>query len=204
MSPSLVISQLLNGSVDSTLLLAFLITLCVFLSEDLTIVVVGVLTADGLLPIPLALVSLYVGMVIGDTFFYALGSFSRTHPRLAHYIEHDVTAPFRSWLERGYSFKVFAGHFVPGLRFISFVASGFFRFPFRTYFPMAIGGGLTVLIALFSVSYWFGSVTSGWVSHLRWGIALVFLITIFIVGRHNLLVYRKIREVQPRSDMPDV
>jgi hypothetical protein len=43
---------------------------------------------------------------------------------------------------------------------------------------------------LFTASYWFGSLTSGWLEHVRWGIAGAFLIFLFLVGRHNLRAYR--------------
>lgn len=188
---SLFLSNFIGGAVGSTLILALVIIFCVILLEDLTIVAVGLLAADGILSIPLTLLSLSLGIVLGDCTFYALGSFARTHPRLAHYIDHDFTAPFRSWLERGYAFKVFSGHFVPGLRSTTFVASGFFHFPFRTYIPMAIAGGLLVEVILFSVAYWFGSITSGWVSHVRWGIALAFLLILFFIARHNIRAYRE-------------
>jgi len=179
-----------GGDTNSVMLLSLAIILCAFIIEDIATVVVGMLAADGIIPVPIALISLYIGIIIGDTTLYSLGWLARTHPRLAHYIEHDFTAPFRSWLERSYPFKVFSGHFVPGLRFTTFVASGFFRFPLRTYIPMAIAGGIVLMVILFSVSYWFGSVTTGWVGHARWGIAGAFLIVLFLIGRHNIMEYR--------------
>lgn len=184
------LSHFIGGEIGSVVLLPLAIILCALILEDLTIVIVGVLAADGILPIPVAVVSLYIGAALGDTTLYALGSFARTHPRLAHYIDHDFTAPFRSWLEHSYAFKVFSGHFVPGFRFTTYVASGFFRYPLSTYIPMAIAGGLILVTTLFTISYWFGSVTSGVVSHARWGIAGAFLLILFFIGRHNLKAYR--------------
>lgn len=175
----------------NTLLVAVVIALCALVFEDVTIFIVGVLAADGLVSVPIALLSLYLGIALGDTLLYALGAFARTHPRLAHYIDHDFTAPFRSWLEHRYAFKVFSGHFVPGFRFTTFAASGFFRLPLRTYAPMAIAGGLTVLTLLFTVSYLFGSFSSTWLREVRWGIAAVFLIALFLIARHNIRSYRK-------------
>lgn len=175
---------------DSTLILSLAIVLCAVFFEDVTTVVVGVLAADGLIPVPIAFVSLYLGIAIGDTSLYTLGAFARTHPRLAHYIDHDFTAPFRSWLEHSYAFKIFSGHFVPGLRSTTFVASGFFRLPLRTYIPMVIVGGLVLETTLFTISYWFGSFSSKWVGGVRWGIAFLFLITLFFIARHNIATYR--------------
>lgn len=194
------ISNFIGGSVDSTVLMSLAIILCAFLLEDITTVVVGVLAADGIVSIPLAFISIYIGIVIGDTVLYSLGVLARTHPRLAHYIDHDFTAPFRSWLENKYAFKILSGHFVPGLRFTTYAASGFFRFPLSTYIPMAIAGGLILETTLFSLSYWFGSITSGWVSHARWGIAGVFLLTLFFIGRHNFITYRAKKDELTAAD----
>lgn len=182
------LSNFTGSSIDSVILLSLIIALCAVFFEDITMVVVGVLAADGLIPIPVAFISIYVGIAIGDAVLYSLGAFARTHPKLAHYIEHDFTAPLRVWLENSYEFKIFSGHFVPGFRFTTFVASGFFRFSLSKYIPMAVAGGLILETTLFTVSYWFGSVTSGWVSHARWGIAIAFIVALFFIGRRALQV----------------
>ncbi len=201
MFPSL--SSFIGGTTDSTMLLLLVIILCAFLIEDVATVIVGVLAADGIISIPVAFISLYIGIFIGDAMLYSLGSLARTHPRLARYIDHDFTAPLREWLLHRYAFTVFSGHFVPGLRFTTYVASGFFRLPLSTYIPMAIAGGLVLLTTLFSISYWFGSITSGWVGHLRWGIAGIFLLTLFFIGRHNLLAYRTKRDELVEANHPN-
>ncbi len=188
---TLFLSHFIGDTLGSAILLSLVIILCTALMEDLTIVVVGLLAADGIITVPVAFFSLYAGILLGDTGLYCLGWLARTHPRLAHYIDHDFTAPFRSWLEDRYASKVFSGHFVPGMRFTIFAASGFFRYPLSTFLPMAFAGGLLVVIALFSLSYWFGGITSGWVSHLRWSVALVFILILFFIGRRNLLAYRE-------------
>lgn len=187
---TLFLSHFIGDTLGSAILLSIVIVLCTVFLEDLTIVVVGLLAADGIITVPFAFLSLYAGIMLGDTGLYFLGWLARTHSRLAQYIDHDFTAPFRSWLGNRYAFKVFSGHFVPGLRSTTFVASGFFRYPLSTFLPMAFAGGLLVLITLFSLSYWFGGVTSGWASHLRWGIALVFILILFFIGRRNLLAYQ--------------
>lgn len=176
----------IGGEVGGAILLPLAIVLCAIFFEDLTIVIVGILASDGVIPVPMAFLFIYTGIIIGDTALYSLGAFARTHPRLAHYIDHDFTAPFRSWLEHSYAFKIFSGHFVPGFRFTTFVASGFFRFPLPKYAPMAIAGGLVLETALFALSYWFGNITSGLVGHVRWGIAGAFVLILFLIGRRVL------------------
>lgn len=185
-----ILVHFIDGSVSNALLLSLAIILCAFVLEDLTTIIVGVLAADGLISIPLALLSIYIGILLGDSALYSIGAFARTHKRLARYIDHDFTASFRSWLQDRYAVIIFSGHFVPGLRFTTYVASGFFRFPLSEFIPKAITSGLVLGTVLFFLSYWFGSVTSEWIGPARWGIVVIFLFVLFFIGRYNLLVYQ--------------
>jgi len=187
------LSHFTGDTATSEVLLSLAIVLCAMIFEDVTTVIVGVLAADGMVDVPLAFISVYAGIALGDTALYSLGALARTHSWLARYIEHDVTAPFRSWLEKNYAFKAFSGHFIPGFRIATYVASGFFRFPLRTYIPMAIAGGLVLETTLFTISYWFGNFTSKWVGEVRWGIAGAFLLALFFIARHNIRTYRDAR-----------
>lgn len=194
MNESLFISNLIAGSASSAALLALLIIVGVIFLEDTTVVVVGMLAADGLLSIPLALSSLYAGIVIGDIGLYCLGRLASTHPRLAHYVDHDFTAPFRAWLETRFVLTVFTARFIPGARLPAYTASGFFRSPLSIFMITAIGATSIWTTFLFSASYLFGNLTAGWVGPARWGIALGFLIALFLIGRHNVLAYRARRD----------
>jgi membrane protein DedA with SNARE-associated domain len=181
---------LISDAVGSTLLLSLAIMLCVILLEDATVIIVGVLAADGTLSVPVALLSLYAGMVVCDIFLYAVGSIARTHPRLARYADHEFTAPFRMWLESRYSMIIFSGHFVPGLRVTTYVASGFFRLRLSKYLPTAIASGLLLGTTLFTASYLFGGYSSRWLGEVRWGVAAVFIVALFLIARHNIVSYR--------------
>jgi membrane protein DedA with SNARE-associated domain len=183
-------SHLIGGAVGSTVLLSLAVMLCAFLLEDAATVIVGVLAADSIVSVPVAIISLYSGILCGDIVLYSVGWLARTHPKLAHYIDHDFTAPFRSWLESRYMMVIFTGHFVPGLRLTTYIASGFFRFPLSRYIPMAVVSGLLLETVLFTLAYLFGSVSSTWAAEARWGIAAVFVLGLFLLARHNVLMYR--------------
>lgn len=184
------LATFISSESGSTGLLVLAIIACAFIFEDITTIVVGILAAEGYLGVPLALASLYVGILLGDAALYTLGWIARTHPRLAHYIDHDFTTSFRGWLEKRYLSIIFCGHFVPGLRFTTYVASGFFRRPLLLYIPTAIAGGLLLGSALFTLAYWFGSVTSEWVRPLRWVFVAAFLLTLAFASSRTLRIYR--------------
>ena len=186
--------HLINGEVGSSTLLSLTIIVGTFFLEDPTTIIVGVLTADGIIPIPLALFSLYAGIVLGDIGLYCLGWLASTSPRLARYVDHDFTAPFRAWLETRYILTIFSARFIPGARLPTYTTSGFFRSPLSTFILVAIGATSIWTTFLFFASYWFGNLTSEWIGPVRWGIALVALVGLFIIGRHNILAYRTKRD----------
>lgn len=184
------LSHLINGVIGDPVILFLVIVVGTLFLEDAMSVVVGVLAADGHISIPLALLSLYTGVIAGDIGFYLLGWLASTHKRLAKYVDHDLTAPLRTWLETRFILSVFSARFIPGTRFATYTASGFFRSPFATFAGTAIAATSVWITFLFISSYWFGNMTSAWVGPVRWGIALIFLLLLFFVGRHNLLAFR--------------
>lgn len=195
-------SPLLFNSIGGTVLLPLAIIIGVFFLEDSTTVIVGVLAADGIIPVPLALCSLYAGIIVGDALLYCLGWLASTHPRLAKYVDHDLIAPFRLWLETRFVLTVFSARFIPGARLPTYTASGFFRSSLTTFMATAISATSIWTTILFSLSYWFGNVTSRWIGPARWGIALAFLLFLFLVARHNLLAYRaKRHELDTAGDI---
>ncbi len=183
--------HLIGGAVGSTVLTASIIIIATFILEDPTTMLVGLLAASGVISIPVALLSLYAGIVFGDLGLYGLGSLARSHPRLAKYVDHELIAPLRVWIETRYVLTIFSVRFIPGLRLPTYTASGFFRSPLLPFITTAIGATMVWTTLLFSASYWFGSLTSEWLGWVRWGIAAGVLLVLFLVGRHNLRAYRK-------------
>lgn len=189
-----ILFNFIGGAVGSTLLLSLAIALGTFFLEDTTVVIVGVLAADGIIRIPIALASLYAGIVLGDIVLYSLGYLASTHPRLARYVDHDFIAPFRAWLESRFVLTVFSARFIPGSRMPTYTASGFFRSPLSTFIGTVTVATSVWTTFLFFASYWFGSLTSAWMGPVRWGIALLFLLALFLIGRHNLKAYQAKKE----------
>lgn len=181
----------IGGAVGSTILTALVIIIGTFILEDPTTVLVGLLAASGVIAVPTALLSLYAGIVLGDLSLYGLGSLARSHPRLGRYVDHDIIAPLRVWLETRYVLTIFSVRFVPGLRLPTYTASGFFRSPLGPFIATAIGATAVWTTLLFSASYWYGNLTSTWLGWVRWALAGVVLLILFFIGRHNLMAYRK-------------
>lgn len=187
---SLLLSQLIGGAIGSPVSLSLAIILGTFILEDPTAVIVGMLVANGTIGAPIALFSLYVGIIVGDIGLYCLGWFASTHPKLKLYGDHELALPFRTWLETRFVLTIFWARFIPGSRLPTYAASGFFRSPFSTFVLTTVVATSVWTTFLFYTSYWFGNITSEWLAYERWSIAAIFLLALFFIGRHNLLAYR--------------
>lgn len=199
-SPTFFLTHLIGGAVGSQVFLALVIILATFVLEDTTVVVVGLFAADGVLSLPLALGSLYTGIILGDVAMYSLGYLASTHPRLSAYVDHDFVAPFRTWIENRFILTVFSARFIPGSRIPTYAASGFFRSSFSTFLATVIGATSIWTTFLFTVSYLFGSLTSKWMQEVRWGIAIAVLVVLFLAARHNLRAYLAMRNADTGGD----
>jgi len=190
MSLFLLVSHLIDGVAGHAVILPLVITIGAFFFEDGTAVVVGLLAADGVVAIPIALFSIFIGIVLGDSWLYFIGWLASGHPRFARYVEHDFLAPFRLWIDERFVTTVFSARFIPGSRMLTYISTGFFRSKFSKFLLTAIAAASVWTTLLFSASYLFGSITSRWLGPVRWGIACAFIITFFFIGRRNLLAYR--------------
>lgn len=186
----LFLSHLIGGAAHGSVSLSLMIILGTFILEDPTAVIVGILAADGTIGVPIALFSLYVGIIVGDIGLYCLGWLLSAHPRLKLYGDHELALPFRTWLESRFVLTIFWARFIPGSRLPTYAASGFFRSPLSTFILTAILATSVWTTLLFCASYWFGNSTSTWIGYERWSIPALFLLALFFIGRHNLLAYR--------------
>lgn len=189
------LTHLITDAVGSKILLSVAIMAGTLILEDPTIVIVGVLASDGAISVPLALFSLYMGVVLGDIVFYSLGYLASKHSRLGAYIDHDYVAPFRAWLETRYVLTIFSARFIPGSRLPTYAASGYIRSSFTTFILTAVVATSIWTTLLFILSYWFGSVTAQWLQHERWYIAMVFVSALFLISRYNL------RQARPKETL---
>lgn len=192
------LSHFIGGAVGSTTLLVLAIIVGVLVLEDTTVIIVGILAADHIIPLPIGLGALYVGILISDIGLYTLGYLASRHSRFARYVDHKLVAPFRAWLETRFVLTIFTARFIPGARLPTFTSTGFFRSSLSKFVSVAVGATLVWTTTLFTAAYWFGNATSAWMGPARWGIAAAFLIALFFFARHNILAYRT-----SKNNLPD-
>ncbi len=178
------------GAVQNPVLFASAIMISVFFVEDPTTIIVGFLAANHTISVPLALTSLYAGIIFGDILLYGIGWFASKHSWLARYLTNKSTAPFRTWFETRFVITIFSARFIPGARFPTYTTSGFFGSPLGTFILVVTAAASVWTTGLFAASYWFGTLTTELIGPIRWGIAAAFLLVLFFVGRHSVLANR--------------
>lgn len=192
MPPPPLVAELITNALGHPVFLSIAIIISSLILEDPTIALVGVLASDGLISVPLALFSLYAGVIIGDIAFFSIGRYASMHPRFAKYVDHKYVGPVRAWLETRYVLTIFSARFIPGSRFPTYAASGFIGKSFSTFvFVVMVAISLWTTF-LFVLAYWFGSVTTAWLHQERWVIAGIVVLGIILLSRLNLL-HKKLR-----------
>ncbi len=194
------IDALVTGSLAHLWLVPLAVIIGTFILEDATTMLVGVLSADGFIPVPIALVSLYAGIILGDFGLYALGYLAANHRWAKWFVNHERYEPMRNWLEERFEGAVFSSRFVPGMRLPTYTAAGFLQLPFKRFVPPVVIGTLIWTSLFFGAAYLFGNLTADWLGVWRWPLGIAIIIAWFIYNRRRLnRNARKAQHVQEKA-----
>lgn len=162
-----------------------------YLLEDVAIVTAAVAASQGVMPMWSALLAIFIGIASGDVGLYGLGLAARRWRRLRGILLTKAGVRLVRRKLRAHAFSnLFLIRFIPGLRFVGFCLSGFFRVRFNTF----------VLSVLVATSLWTGLVftlvyqlgENSWVKqHLNWGLIPLMVILLLVVNR---IAGRKLKE----------
>lgn len=162
-----------------------------FVLEDAATLFAAMQVAAGGLSLPLALCSLYVGIVLGDLGLYGLGRLSATHKWAKKMVPQHRQDIGRDWVEGKVFALVFVSRFVPGLRLPTYTTLGFLRASLWQFTLAAICATLVWTTALFFVSLRLGLLIAHYLGIWRWVGIAVFFVVIIIVGRVAAKLYSK-------------
>lgn len=170
---------------------ALAILLGTFILEDGATILTAIAVGDGVVALPLALASLYVGIVTGDAGLYGLGRLAAFWPPARRWAPSgQETArmgdkPATGWWRGAALFRViFVCRFIPGTRLPIYTASGFFAAGFRVFLLATIAATFIWTSALFALSLKIGQVLLDALGAWRWVGVAGFVVAIFLVGRH--------------------
>lgn len=162
-----------------------------FVLEDAATLFSAMQVAAGALSLPLALSSLYAGIILGDLGLYGLGRLSATHKWAQKMVPQHRQDIGRDWVKGKIIPLVFVSRFVPGLRLPTYTTLGFLRASFWQFALAAIVATLIWTTGLFYISLRLGVLLAHYLGIWRWVGIAVFLIIIVIVGRLSAKLYSK-------------
>ena len=154
-----------------------------FILEDGATVGAAVEVQDGHIALPVALVSLYLGIVLGDIGLYGLGRLASAVPWARRLIPPERQFRGRDWLDRHVFKVVFIARFLPGVRLPTYTTCGFLHASFTRFALAATGATLIWTSLLFALSVRVGAVLLAHLGAWRWVGVAVFIVAIVFAGR---------------------
>ena len=193
------VASLLRMAGQHKLLQAVSIVFGTFILEDAATVLAAMQAETGGIPIWLALVSLYVGIVLGDLGLYGLGRLCALLPWVLRMVGPERVRSGQDWLHgrRRRVFKVvFVSRFLPGMRLPTYTGCGFLEADFHQFVLAAIVATLIWTSLLFGVSLRVGKILMEHFGVWRWAGAIGFAVVVVAAG---WAAGRLNRRARPRS-----
>ncbi len=205
--PALAIELPQRPSTFQNVLLASLLFVLVFFSEDLACIVGGILAASGALSLSASILGCFVGIFVSDIGLYVIGRILGDRafklPFIAKASVGDSFTGLRARYQRKGLQIVFLTRFIPGSRVLAYTTAGILKLPLpRFSLWLALAAALWTPI-LVSLAYGLGRPLIGWWE--RSGVVVLPLVAIGLVllylGLHLLtqsMTYRGRRAIRGR------
>ncbi len=160
-----------------------LILLGTFVLEDAATILAAMDVQVGQVSLTIALVSLYLGIVLGDLGLYGLGKLAVMTPVARRWAPPDRFGHSRDWLHNHVFTVVFVSRFLPGARLPTYTACGYFGANLTRFAMAAIVATLIWTTLLFGVSLHLGRFMAEHLGAWRWAGMAGFALTVILAGR---------------------
>ncbi len=170
---------------SSCLALGFSLFGLSLLHEDVATVTGAFLVVQNGMPWYFALGILFVGSVVGDFAIYGLGSMAHRIPWLRRMVIGPNVARVRQWLDRNFIRVVGLARMVPGVLFPSYIACGWFGFPFRRFARVTIVADAIYTGIAFTLVLTLGETVLKDLGYVAWGVLIVFIVVFTILRTRN-------------------
>jgi len=184
-------AHLLAIAGKSPLLQGAAIIMGTFILEDAATAAAAMSVQSGGVAMPVALISLYLGIVLGDIGLDGLGRLAAHMPWALRLIPPQRQDRGKKWLERHVFKVVFVARFLPGVRLPTYTACGFLGADLKKFILAALGATLIWTSALFVVSLRVGKFLVEHLGAWRWVGFAAFLLAIVLAGRLAARVQEK-------------
>ncbi len=147
-----------------------------FIHEDAAILAAAFSTVEDNLPVWMAFVSVYFGIVVGDILIYTLGHLAQKSKWLRSKIIGPKVERIRLWLETHLIRVLVLCRITPGLLFPTFVACGWFRIPFSRFVTVSILAGAIYSSIVLTLVILFGGLVLNHLGYWAWGVAALIIV----------------------------
>lgn len=179
--PVFLSEHILSASASPWLLLLVII-LGVMVLEEGTIAVVGVLAASHQIPMIEGIIALVIGVVAGDSLAFVIGHLANRYTLAKRIVEYEHVARLCTLVQNNSATTIFTTRFMPGFRFPTYAACGFFNIKYKHFIPISFASAVVWVTSLFTLSFIFGVYTIHLLGQWRWVILAVLLLIIFFFG----------------------
>ncbi|MEK7185178.1 MAG: DedA family protein [Patescibacteria group bacterium] len=164
------------------------------LPEDVVMLLVGYISAVGIVKFPIAVLVAFVAILCAD---FALYYLSLTGTKFALMIERRVKANIFSWYAdrmRKHAFPmIFVSRFIPGIRFLGPIVAGYVKLKPATFFLYSLCSAVVYVPITITIGFLFHEKITpliGAVQSTRHAIFIVILLVLAIAL--SILVHRKL------------
>ncbi len=191
---SALLDQALHTLSNDPILQGLLTVICCFILEDPTLLAVALLVADGTMEYSTALISLSVGIGVGDWGLYLAGRF--LGPRLVtwKFVSDARLERIRVWFDENMFTAILVSRFVPGLRLPANIAAGMARASLRLYLPSALFASLLWTLIMLTIISRVGSAILPILGDLKWPAVIALIV---------FMIYMQRRSYKQMSSDPD-
>ncbi len=174
------------------------------LPEEIPIVFAGVAAKTGAMNPWGALLSCFVGALIGDCVLYTIGyhfghNLTMKHPRLAALLHAEREARIERWIKQHGLKILFVVRFMVVLRAPVYLAVGILRMPVRQFVLVDTFCAASVVGTFFGLSYIYGENIKKWIRGGEWLLTIVVLVC---VGLALLWTWRRGKASAAKGQVP--
>ncbi len=198
---TLSVAVMMQASAHHPLLAGGAIIVGTFILEDAATVLAAMQVQTGGVAWEVAIISLYIGIVLGDMGLYGLGALASGSSAVQGLAARVVPAPRqahgRRWLSERVFRVVFISRFIPGARLPTYTACGWLRVSFRRFVLAAVVATSIWTTLLFVISLRVGRVLTEHLGAWRWLGWIGFAAVVVISGRLVARLQEPDREAKP-------
>lgn len=147
-----------------------------FVQEDAAIVAASFSTVEYGLPVSLAFISVYLGIITGDLFIYSLGRVAQRSNWLRSKVIGPKVDQVKNWLDTNFVWAVAVCRITPTLLFPTYIAIGWFKMPVKRFFLITVITSAIYTPIVFMLVTLLGDLVLYKLGYWSWGIILLVVV----------------------------